>query len=62
MLCAFALLASMMVFDLVSTRRVQRVTVWGAAWVVCVELGSFVAGHTVAWHVFVAHVRSLRVS
>lgn len=57
MLCAFVLLASMMVFDLVSTRGIQPATLWGTAWVVCVELGGFAAGHTAVWQVVVAHVR-----
>jgi hypothetical protein len=61
MLCAFTLLASMMVFDVVSTRRLQPVTAWGSAWVVCIELGGFAAGHTAAWHAFAAYVRSLPV-
>jgi len=62
MLCAFALLATMIVFDLVSTRRVRPETAWGTAWVVCVELGAFAVGHTAAWRVFVTHVRSLPLS
>lgn len=59
MLAAFALLVLMIAFDLLWTRRIQRVTALGSAWVVLIELSGFAIGHTVAWHAFAAHVRAL---
>jgi hypothetical protein len=59
MLAAFTLLAAMLAFDLLTTRRVHRATVLGIAWVVVIELGAFAVGHTAAWHALAVHVRSL---
>jgi hypothetical protein len=59
MLAAFTLLVLLIVFDLLSTRRLHRATVLGSAWVVFIELTGFVVGHTAAWHAFAAYVRSL---
>jgi hypothetical protein len=59
MLAAFTLLVLLIAYDLASTRRVHRATVWGSAWVVCVELSGFAIGHTAAWHAIAAHFRSL---
>jgi len=59
MLAAFALLALMIAFDLRSSGRLHRVTIWGCAWVVFIELTGFAVGHTTTWHVLAAHLRSL---
>ena len=60
MLAAFTLLAILIVYDLLSTRRVNRATVWGSAWVVLIEVGGFAVGHTGAWRAFATYVYSLR--
>jgi len=57
MLAAFSLLLFMIGFDLLSLRRVHRATLWGSAWVVCIELSAIAIGHTAAWHAFAAAVR-----
>jgi hypothetical protein len=59
MLAAFTLLLLLIGFDLLSTRRLHRATVFGSAWVVFIELTGFAVGHTAAWQVFAAHVRSI---
>ncbi len=59
MLAAFTLLLSLIVFDLLSMRRLHPATIWGSAWVATVELSGFALGHTAAWHTFAVHVRSL---
>lgn len=59
MLAAFTLLALLIAFDLAYTRRLQRATLLGSAWVVVIELGGFAVGHTAAWHAFALHLRSL---
>jgi hypothetical protein len=59
MLAAFTLLSLLFVYDVLSTGRLHRATVLGSAWVVFIELGGFLVGHTAAWHAFAAHVRSI---
>ena len=57
MLCAFLLLAAMLVFDHVRTGRLHRATVLGSLWVVGVELSGFAIGHTALWREISARVR-----
>ena len=59
MLAAFTLLVIMIAFDLLWTRRLQRTTLLGSAWVVLIELTGFAVGHTAAWHAFAGHLRAL---
>jgi hypothetical protein len=59
MLAAFTLLMMLIAFDFLWTGRLHRATLLGSAWVVFIELSGFAAGHTIAWHTFAAHVRSL---
>jgi hypothetical protein len=59
MLAAFMLLALVIAFDLLSTRRLHRATALGAAWVVVIELTGFAVGHTGLWRAFAAQVLSL---
>jgi hypothetical protein len=58
MLAAFTLLMALMVFDVMSLRRLHPATTWGSAWVVFIELGGFALGHTATWHAFATHVAS----
>lgn len=59
MLAAFTLLVALIAFDLLRTRRLERATLLGSAWVVFIELGGFAVGHTAAWHAFAVHLRSV---
>jgi hypothetical protein len=59
MLAAFTLLGAMMLFDVLSERRLHPATVRGSAWVVFVELSAVAVGHTSWWHALAVHVRSL---
>jgi hypothetical protein len=59
MLAAFTLLLLIVGFDLLSTGRVHRATLWGGGWVVTIELGGLALGHTALWHAFAMQVRAL---
>jgi hypothetical protein len=59
MLAAFTLLAFVIAFDLMSTRRPHQATVLGCSWVVLIELSGFAVGHTAFWQAFAHHVQSL---
>jgi hypothetical protein len=59
MFAAFTLLLIVIAYDLLRTRRLPRATLLGSAWVVFIEVGGFLVGHTGAWHTFAAHIRSL---
>jgi hypothetical protein len=59
MLAAFALLALLAGYDLVSTGRLHPATVWGCAWVVSIELCGFAVGGTVLWRTFAAYIARL---
>lgn len=61
MLCSYSLFVVLVFYDLVSTHRVQRVTVAGSALVIFVELMSFRIGHTAAWHAFASWMQSLGI-
>lgn len=59
MCCAFALLAFLGGFDLLSMRRIHRATIFGSAWVIGIELLSLPLSHTAAWQAFAAWSRSV---
>ena len=59
MLAAFTLLALLVAYDLMATRRVHPATVWGCAWVVSIELGGIALGHTAGWRAFAAYTARL---
>ena len=59
MVCAFALLAMVAAFDLVSMRRIHPATLVGSLWVVGVQLLSLPLSQTPAWHAFANWSRSI---
>jgi hypothetical protein len=58
-LAMFATLMIVVVYDLISLRKVHRATALGIAWVVCVQSTAVAIGPTTAWHSLAAHVPPL---
>ena len=58
LLCTYPLLLLLMGYDWWSTRKIQRVTLWASAFLVVVEQGRDLVGHTVAWQSFAAWVQT----
>lgn len=58
MLCSYSLFVLLALYDLLSTRRIQRVTIAGSVFVILVEMSSYPVGRTAAWHAFASWMRS----
>src|SRR4051812_35352500 len=59
MLAMFGLLAVVVIYDLLTLRKVHRATVFGAAWVVFIEVAAIWIGPTAVWHNVATHIRLL---
>lgn len=57
----YALLLPIVAYDLWSTGRIQRVTVWASLYVVVVQQLRIPIGQTAAWHAFAAWAQSLHI-
>lgn len=55
---SYVFLLMLVVYDLWSTRRVHRATVWGGAFLILVQLIRIPIGTTSAWHAFAGWVQS----
>jgi hypothetical protein len=55
MLATFSLLALVVGYDLLTTRKVHRATAFAAGWVALVELTAIAIGPTAAWHQLASH-------
>lgn len=62
MLCSYSLFAILVAYDLASSRKVHHATIFGAAFVMFVELMSYPVGHTAAWHALASWLRALPIS
>jgi hypothetical protein len=64
LLCTYPLLLLLMGYDWWSTRKIQRVTLWASGFLVVVQQGRSLIGHTAAWQSFATwvytHARSFR--
>jgi hypothetical protein len=53
------LLLPIVVYDLWSTGKVQRATVWASLYVIVIQQLRIPIGHTAAWHAFATWAQSL---
>jgi ABC-type proline/glycine betaine transport system permease subunit len=51
-LVTYVFLLMMVGYDLWSTRKVHRATIWASAFLIIVQRVAFPFGHTAAWHAF----------
>ncbi|MHB8540081.1 MAG: hypothetical protein ACYDCD_03950 [Candidatus Acidiferrales bacterium] len=58
-LAMYVLLAALVAYDLWSTRRIQRATLWAGALVIFVHQVALPIGRTVAWHAFATWAQPL---
>jgi hypothetical protein len=58
MLCSYSLFVLLAGYDLLSTRRVHRVTIAGSLFVILVEMMSYPVGRSAAWHAFASWMQS----
>ena len=58
-MCCYALLLLLMGYDLWSTGKVQRVTLWAGAFVIALQQTSSSVGHTAPWQSFATQVQNL---
>jgi hypothetical protein len=58
-LCSYVFLLMLVAYDLWSTRKVQRATLWGGAFLVFVSQVRIPIGQTAAWHAFASWVQQL---
>ena len=58
-LFSYIFLLMMVAYDLWSTRKVHRATLWAGAFVIFVQQIRLPLGHTAAWHAFASWVQSL---
>ena len=62
LLCIYPVLLLLMGYDWWSTRKIQRVTLWASGFLVVVQQGRYLIGHTAAWQSFAmwvyTHARS----
>jgi hypothetical protein len=56
LLCTYPLLLLLMGYDWWSTRKIQRVTLWASGFLVVVQQGRSLIGHTAAWQSFATWV------
>jgi hypothetical protein len=56
LLCIYPLLMLLMGYDWWSTRKIQRVTLWASGFLVVVQQGRNLIGHTTAWQSFATWV------
>jgi len=59
MVTKHGLLLMPVIYDLWSTRKIHRATLWASAFLIFVEEIRLPIGHTAAWHSFAAWVQSL---
>lgn len=57
----YALLLPIVVYDLWSTGKVQRATVWASLYVIVIQQLRIPIGHTAAWHAFATWAQSLHI-
>jgi FtsH-binding integral membrane protein len=58
-LFSYIFLLILVAYDLWSTRKVHRATLWAGAFLICVQLIRIPIGQTAAWHAFAGWVQSL---
>jgi len=58
-LFSYIFLLLLVAYDLWSTRKVHRVTLWAGAFVIVLQQICYPVGHTAAWHAFASRVQSL---
>jgi len=58
-LFSYIFLLMMVAYDLWSTRKVHRATLWAGAFVIFVQQIRLPLGHTAAWHAFASWVQAL---
>jgi hypothetical protein len=60
-LCNYAFLLPIVLYDLWSTGKIQRVTIWASLFVIIVQQIRVPIGTTSAWHAFAAWAQSLHI-
>lgn len=60
-LCNYAFLLPIVLYDVWSTGKVQRVTIWASLFVIVVQQIRVPVGNTGAWHAFAAWARSWNI-
>jgi hypothetical protein len=58
MFASYAFLLALVAYDLWSTHKIQRATLWAGAFLIFVEQMSIPIGKTAAWHAFASWVQS----
>jgi hypothetical protein len=58
-LVSYTFLLMLVAYDLWSTRKLQRATLWAGAFLIAVEQIALPIGHTAAWHAFAGWVQSV---
>ena len=58
-LFSYIFLALMVAYDLWSTRKVHRATLWAGAFLISVEQAAPLIGRTASWHAFATWVQSV---
>jgi len=58
-MCCYALLLLMIGYDLWSTRKVQRATLWASVYLILLQQMSSLIGETVPWQSFATYVQNL---
>ena len=58
-LVSYTFLLMLVAYDLWSTRKLQRTTIWAGAFLISVEQIALPIGHTAAWHAFAGWVQSV---
>jgi hypothetical protein len=56
---SYLFLVAIVAYDLWSTRKIQRATLWGSAFLISIQQVAAFVGRTVAWHQFATWVQSL---
>jgi hypothetical protein len=60
-LVSYVFLLMMMAYDLWSTRKIHRATIWASAFLIFVQQIRFPIGQSAMWHAFANWAQSLRL-
>jgi len=58
---SYAFLLMLVVYDLWSTHKIHRATIWASVFLIFVQQIRFPIGQTVAWHAFATWAQNLKL-
>jgi hypothetical protein len=58
-MCSYIFLLMLAAYDLWSTRKVHRATLWAGAFLIVVQMIRIPIGKTAAWHTFASWIQSI---